>query len=299
MKNLENQEEKHSSIDGEIKNPLDSHPCFSAKASKNYGRIHLPVAPKCNIQCRFCNRKYDCVCESRPGVTSKVLPPTEALELVDSVVNDHPEISVIGIAGPGDPLANIDETLETVRLVNKAFPQLQLCLSTNGLALPDVVDELIDAGVKFLTVTVNAISLDVAEQVVSWVKFDGKILKGKEGAEVLLRRQREGIRLVKERGIYLKINTVLIPEINGPEIGQIAEYAHEAGADIYNLLPLIPADGTDFAGRETVDAKTLRYYRSISKKLLPVSFHCRQCRADAIGMLGQDCHSAYYGVQNE
>ena len=45
------------------------HPCFNPDVKGKFGRVHLPVAPKCNIQCGYCNRKYDCVNESRPGVT--------------------------------------------------------------------------------------------------------------------------------------------------------------------------------------------------------------------------------------
>ncbi|MGE5894530.1 MAG: nitrogenase cofactor biosynthesis protein NifB, partial [bacterium] len=50
-----------------------THPCFSKEAHFKFGRIHLPVAPACNIQCRYCIRKFDCANESRPGVTSTVL----------------------------------------------------------------------------------------------------------------------------------------------------------------------------------------------------------------------------------
>jgi len=56
---------------------LDNHPCFNKKASASYGRVHLPVAPHCNIQCNFCNRIYDCANENRPGVTAKVQTPSE------------------------------------------------------------------------------------------------------------------------------------------------------------------------------------------------------------------------------
>ena len=30
-----------------------NHPCFNAEARHKTGRIHLPVAPKCNVQCNF------------------------------------------------------------------------------------------------------------------------------------------------------------------------------------------------------------------------------------------------------
>ncbi len=53
-----------------------AHPCFNEEAKHTSARVHLPVAPKCNIQCNYCNRKFDCVNESRPGVTSSVLAPS-------------------------------------------------------------------------------------------------------------------------------------------------------------------------------------------------------------------------------
>ena len=86
--------------------PIDfkNHPCFDKDAHKKFGRVHLPVAPRCNIQCNFCNRKYDCMNESRPGVTSTVLTPQQAIAYLRDVVEKRPEISVMGIAGPGDPL---------------------------------------------------------------------------------------------------------------------------------------------------------------------------------------------------
>jgi len=48
---------------------FDRHPCFNAALRRRYGRVHIPVAPDCNVQCGFCNRRYNCVNESRPGVT--------------------------------------------------------------------------------------------------------------------------------------------------------------------------------------------------------------------------------------
>ena len=92
------------------------HPCFNDAARHRFARIHLPVAPRCNIQCNFCNRKYDCINESRPGVTSSVLTPQQALAYLNNVVAKRPEITVVGIAGPGDPFANPVETMETLRL---------------------------------------------------------------------------------------------------------------------------------------------------------------------------------------
>ena len=121
---------------------LARHPCFNKDAKHHFGRLHLPVAPKCNIKCNYCDRKYDCVNESRPGVTSAVLTPGQALRYVERVMEKEASISVVGIAGPGDPLANPAETLETLRLIREKFPSMLLCLASNGLALPNYLDDL-------------------------------------------------------------------------------------------------------------------------------------------------------------
>ena len=57
-----------------------NHPCYSEAAHHHYARMHVAVAPACNIQCNYCNRKYDCANELRPGVVvvSEKLTPEQA-----------------------------------------------------------------------------------------------------------------------------------------------------------------------------------------------------------------------------
>ena len=78
------------------------HPCFSCGSAHKYARMHLPIAPKCNISCNYCLRKYDCVNESRPGVTTEILSPKEAFAKYKIVKAKMPNLTVVGIAGPGD-----------------------------------------------------------------------------------------------------------------------------------------------------------------------------------------------------
>ncbi|WP_024790264.1 radical SAM protein [Lebetimonas sp. JH292] len=140
----------------DIKEKINNHPCYCEDAHHHYARIHAAVAPACNIQCNYCNRKYDCSNESRPGVTSERMTPEEAIKKVLYVGGEVQRLSVLGIAGPGDALANPKNTFETFRLVREKTPDLKLCLSTNGLALPDYVDELVKYGVDHVTVTINS-----------------------------------------------------------------------------------------------------------------------------------------------
>jgi nitrogen fixation protein NifB len=264
---------------------LKTHPCFSEEAHHKFGRIHLPVAPHCNIQCRYCIRKYDCANESRPGITSKVLSTWEALERVRAVVDRSGNISVIGIAGPGDPLAN-DATFETMTAIHDEFPELVLCISTNGLALPDRIEELMRSGVRSITITINAATPAVAERIYSWVSYRGKRYTGKEAAQRIVANQWRGLINAVDAGFIVKVNTVLIPGINDAEIPLIAWGAGERGADIMNIMPLIPQ--AEFADLSRPSRETIEKKRKECSAHIPQMSHCKQCRADACGILGED-----------
>src|SRR5665648_329472 len=205
---------------------IQQHPCYDSKAQHKFGRIHLPVAPLCNVQCNFCVRKFDCVNESRPGVTSELLSPKEALIKLRKVVTEHPFIKVVGIAGPGDPLAN-EETFETFRLIKAEFPDLMLCLSTNGLALPQRIAQIKELGVSHLTVTINAVDPEIIAKIYSHINYNGKIIRGIEAARILHENQIKGLKAAIAENILVKVNTVLIPGINDHHIEEIAKTVSE------------------------------------------------------------------------
>ena len=144
-----------------IRDRVFNHPCYSEKAHHHFARMHVAVAPACNIQCHYCNRKYDCSNESRPGVVSEVLTPDQAVKKTKAVAANIPQMTVLGIAGPGDPLANPERTFATFRMLSEQAPDIKLCVSTNGLALPDSVDELAKANIEHVTITINCVDPDV------------------------------------------------------------------------------------------------------------------------------------------
>ncbi len=274
---------------------LSEHPCFNEDAHRKFARMHVPVAPRCNIQCNYCNRKYDCSNESRPGVTSEVLSPEAAVAKIRHVKEKIPELRVIGIAGPGDPLAN-ENTFRTLELVKNEFPDLTLCVSTNGLALPENAERLHSLGVKFITVTMNAVDPEIGAKVYQFVISDGKKLVGEEGARILLEKQLEGIRKCVGLGMVVKINVVMAPGINDEHIPDLVKKVKSMGVYIVNILPLIPVEGTAFAGLRAPtpeERKALMDQCSLDVKMMR---HCRHCRADAIGLLGEDRSQEFVNI---
>ncbi|MHC6202810.1 radical SAM protein [Breznakiellaceae bacterium SP9] len=279
----------HGSIDSHIST---LHPCFSGEANVNHGRVHLPVSPTCNIQCRFCKRSIGGDAAQRPGVSAEILKPQEAVLMVRRALEICPEITVAGIAGPGDTLAT-PHALETFALIHQEFPTLINCLSTNGLLLEQYAEEAVRVGVKTLTVTVNAVDPELLARICSAVFLNGKLFKGTEGAALLIEAQKRGIKKAAEQGIAVKVNIVLIPAINGEHIEEIAAAAAENGAKIVNIIPLIPQG--EFADFAAPDCTELALARRAAEQYLPVFRHCQHCRADACGIPGKgDLSSRLY-----
>ncbi len=269
----------------ELLRKIAKHPCYDKKAQHKYGRIHLAVAPKCNIQCNFCIREFDCVNESRPGVTSKVLTPQEALQKTKQILAEYPFIKVVGIAGPGDPLAN-DETFETFELIKKEFPEITLCMSTNGLLLPEKLQDLLRLGVSTLTVTLNSIDPEIHAKIVDHIIYHGEVYRGTKAAEIHIKNQLKGIKEAVDAGLVVKVNTVLIPGINDKHVVEIARKLNELGVYIMNIMPLINQGA--FADIEPPTAEERKAVQEVCEPYVMQMRHCRQCRADAFGLLSQD-----------
>jgi nitrogen fixation protein NifB len=273
-----------------MKTDLDTrrHPCFNAEVKGHCGRVHLPVAPRCNILCNYCNRKFDCVNESRPGVTSAVLSPDQAVAYVEKVLAAEPRITVAGIAGPGDPFANPRETMATIRALRQKFPDLLLCLATNGLGIGPYIKELAELKVSHVTVTVNAVDPGIGQKIYRWVR-DGKVLhRGQKAAELLLRRQLEAIAGLKQAGITVKVNVIVIPGINDHHVPAVAEKMRELGVDVLNCMPVYPNADTPFAEIPEPRPDRMEDIRREAEEFLPQMRHCTRCRADAVGLLEED-----------
>lgn len=281
-------------FDPSYESKINNHPCYSEGAHHHYARIHVPVAPACNIQCHYCNRKYDCSNESRPGVTSGRLSPVDAIKKILYIGAHIKQLSVVGIAGPGDALANPKQTLETLRLTQKYAPDLKLCISTNGLSLPHYVDELSSVGVDHITVTINTLDPKIGAKIYPWI-YDTKSkkrYKGEEGATMLLNRQLKGIELCVKKGILIKANSVLIPGVNEKDLVNVSKKLKELGVFLHNIMPLLskPEFGTYYGlnnQRSASDAEVLKAQEECGMDMKLMT-HCRQCRADAVGIIGED-----------
>ena len=275
-----------------IRAKIHNHPCYSEEAHRYYARMHVAVAPACNIQCHYCNRKYDCANESRPGVVSELLTPDQAVKKVIAVAASIPQMTVLGIAGPGDPLANPERTFDTFRQLTGKAPDIKLCVSTNGLMLPSVMDELCRHNIDHVTITINCVDQDVGARIYPWVFWNNRRIKGRKGVKILIEQQQKGLEMLVERGVLVKVNSVMIPGVNDEHLKEVSRVVKAKGAFLHNVMPLIAEaeHGTFYGvmGQRGPTHDELQSLQDACAGDMNMMRHCRQCRADAVGMLGED-----------
>ena len=258
----------------------ETHPCYCEAARAHHGRMHLAVAPRCNLGCRYCERTIGAGADHAggPGTAARVLSPAEAVALVSEVSREG-WLRVVGIAGPGEPLAN-PATLETLHQLHETNPDLILCLSTNGLELENMLSDLVAAGLRSLTVTISAVRPEIAARLYDWAVVDGQRLVGPAAAAQVLGRQWRGLAAAVEAGLLVKVNSVLIPGITDAEMESVARRAAAIGASRHNIMPLIPRGR--MRRRRAPTPEELEQIRARCERWVPQFRGCTQCRADVI-----------------
>lgn len=273
-----------------LKSRPANHPCFFAESRGRYGRIHLPVAPSCNIHCAYCRREYGCIHENRPGVTNGVISPEEAVERLEQALTKMPHISVAGIAGPGDAFCDPDLTLQTFELIRRRYSDIALCVSSNGLNAKDHIEQLRELNVRFITITVNAIDPALGARIYKMINHKGIALKGEPAARTLIATQLETIALLKAKKFTVKVNSVVVAGINDHHMLFLAKQMGRLGVDLMNLVPLIPLPGTEMKDMRPPSPAKIRQLREKAGIYVPQMHHCTRCRSDAAGLLHDGRH---------
>jgi nitrogen fixation protein NifB len=93
--------------------------------------------------------------------------------------------------------------------------------------------------------------------------------------------------------MLVKVNIVLIPGINDKHIPELVNFVKRLGVYIVNILPLIPVEGTKFSDLRAPTPEERKKLMDVCSGGVKMMRHCRQCRADAIGLLDKDRSSEF------
>jgi nitrogen fixation protein NifB len=108
----------------------------------------------------------------------------------------------------------------------------------------------------------------------------------------LIDQQQKGLEMLIARGILVKVNSVMIPGINDQHLAEVSRVVKSKGAFLHNVMPLIsePEHGTFYGvmGQRGPTPDELMDLQEACSGDMNMMRHCRQCRADAVGLLGED-----------
>lgn len=266
----------------------DSHPCFGSEGRTKLSRVHLPVACLRNARLRYGMR------ESK----GNILLPKQALEYLENAMAESASnstastasVGMVAICGQGEPFANIEATMTTLYMVREAYPDMALCLTTNGMHLAPHAKALAEIGLSHITIEMHAVDPDIAEKLYAWVRPAKKTVPLAEGVAYLIKKQVEAIIACKSAGLTVKINTTLFGDINADHVEAIACTVAGLGADIMSVAPC-PAseEGLNGAIPENEDgdmvpsAEALQVAREAAARHMPLMTPWNECGCEPFG----------------
>ena len=181
--------------------------------------IRVSVTDRCDFRCVYCMAEQ-----------MTFLPKSELLSLeeLEQVCRKFMELGTrkIRLTG-GEPLVrrNIMQLIESIGAEVKAGNLDELTITTNGSQLHKMANQLVDAGVKRLNISIDTLDPDRFREITRWGNLDN-VLAGLEAAKV--------------SGLQIKLNVVALKGVNEFELSDMVVWAGEQNFDmtIIEVMPM-------------------------------------------------------------
>ncbi len=186
------------------------------KLNRKIDYLRISVIDRCNLRCVYCMPEEGI--ESIPH--EEILTYDEILRICETV--SQLGIKKIKITG-GEPLIRKD-IVNLIRDIKNLEKIEQVTLTTNGILLYDMLDELCDAGIDAINISLDTLKKD-----------NFKKITRRDGLEKVLM----SIDKAYDLGIRVKINCLAIRDFNIDEIAEIASFAKDREIDV-RFIELMP-----------------------------------------------------------
>ena len=258
--------------------------------------LRISLTDKCNLRCRYCMPEEG-VCRRQHH---EMMSEDEIVTAVEAAASLG--IRKIRLTG-GEPLVK-KNILSICRRVANVPGIQEVCLTTNGILLPELAVPLKEAGVKRVNISLDTLD----DEKYAYITRIGR-----------LEQFRAGLQAALEAGFdKVKINAVLIGGFNDDEIERLANLTMEYPVDM-RFIELMPIQDHDEFGVEAYvpysrvleklpealpvakDGGVAKLYRLPGAKgniglISPISAHfcgeCNRLRLTADGKLKPCLHSA-------
>ena len=190
--------------------------------------LRISVTDLCNLRCVYCMPVS--------GVAKKEHKQIISVERIKEVVLAASKlgISKVRLTG-GEPLVR-NGIIEICKEIKSISAIKELCLTTNGVLLNKMAQELYDAGVDRLNISLDTLNPDKYKHITRGGNID----------DVLT-----GIQKSKEVGFKnIKINVVLIGGFNDDEIKDFGKFAQDQGLTV-RFIELMPIGQSKLMARKS------------------------------------------------
>ena len=195
------------------------------KLGRDITYLRISLTDKCNLRCRYCMPEEG-VCKRTHQEMMREDEVVAAVEVAASL-----GIHKIRLTG-GEPLVK-KNIVSICRRVAAVEGIREVCLTTNGLLLPQLAKDLREAGVKRLNLSLDTLDADKY----AYITRIGKIEQFRAGLEAALNAGFDKV----------KINAVLIGGFNDDEIEALADLTREYPVDM-RFIELMPIQDHDEFG---------------------------------------------------
>ena len=196
------------------------------KLIDSYGRIHrdlrVSLTDRCSLRCTYCMPfNFD---KWLPNETLLTAP--EIVKVIEIAVSQG--IKEVRLTG-SEPLLRPD-IVEIVSRINSLETVPELSMTTNGVALAKFANDLAKAGLKRINISLDTLDWERFKRLTFRDRYDDVI---------------EGIAAAKSAGLApIKINTVLMRDINGDEALQLLKWALKENLNL-RFIEQMPLDAGD------------------------------------------------------
>lgn len=190
--------------------------------NRNIEYLRISVTDRCNYRCLYCMPKNGV----KPISHEEILSYEEILRLVEIAAKIG--ISKVKITG-GEPLVRRD-VCNLIRNINKIKGIESVTITTNGALLEDYVNELKEAGISAINVSLDTLNPEKFQEITRCGNLE-KVLYG--------------ITKAYDAGLPVKINCVPMAGLNEDAFLEIAKLAKDRNISVrfIEMMPIGLGDG--------------------------------------------------------
>ena len=208
----------------EYATPRPLQPALIDPYGRHVSYLRVSVTDRCDFRCSYCMSEHMTFLPKRDLLT---------LEELDRLCSAFVAKGVrkLRITG-GEPLVrkNILWLFQALSRHLQSNALDELTLTTNGSQLPKFAQDLRDAGVRRINVSLDTLRPDRFKAITRWGDL-GQVMAGIDAAE--------------KAGLSVKLNAVALKGINEDEIDDLISFTHGRGFDLtlIETMPLGDIDG--------------------------------------------------------